>query len=275
MSGRKAKRIVIVGAGPGGLTAAMILGRRGYDVEVFEKQPQVGGRNARVSLGDFHFDLGPTFLMLKPVLDQVFQEAGADGEQILTYKRLEPMYRLQFADRRVEPTTDSDGMKREIGRVFPGKEATFDAFMEREGVRFAKLFPCLQRPYHQFRSLFSAPLLKSIPHLALGKSLYDLLSGYFGDPELSLSFTFQAKYLGMSPWECPGLFAIIAYIEHHFGIYHVQGGSAGFPSRWPRRPRLMASSCIWASRFGNCFWTAGRPSASSSRMAARWRRTRS
>jgi phytoene desaturase len=224
MSGRKAKRIVIVGAGPGGLTAAMILGRRGYDVEVFEKQPQVGGRNARVSLGDFHFDLGPTFLMLKPVLDQVFQEAGADGEQILTYKRLEPMYRLQFADRRVEPTTDSDGMKREIGRVFPGKEATFDAFMEREGVRFAKLFPCLQRPYHQFRSLFSAPLLKSIPHLALGKSLYDLLSGYFGDPELSLSFTFQAKYLGMSPWECPGLFAIIAYIEHYFGIYHVQGG---------------------------------------------------
>lgn len=224
MSGRKSKRVVIVGAGPGGLTAAMILGRRGYEVEVFEKQPQVGGRNARVALGDFHFDLGPTFLMLKPVLDQVFQEAGVDGDQVLAYKRLEPMYRLQFADRRVEPTTDHEGMKREIGRVFPGREATFDAFMEREGARFAKLYPCLQRPYHHFSSLFSAPLLKSIPHLALGKSLYELLSGYFGDPELSLSFTFQAKYLGMSPWECPGLFAIIAYIEHHFGIYHVQGG---------------------------------------------------
>ena len=61
---QKAKRVLVVGAGPGGLTAAMILGKRGCEVEVFEKQPQVGGRNARVTLNNFHFDLGPTFLML-------------------------------------------------------------------------------------------------------------------------------------------------------------------------------------------------------------------
>jgi phytoene desaturase len=50
------------------------------------------------------------------------------------------------------------------------------------------------------------------------------MQGYFGSEELALSFTFQAKYLGMSPWECPGLFAIIPYIEHAFGIFHTQGG---------------------------------------------------
>lgn len=224
MTPRKTKRVLIVGAGPGGLTAAMILGKRGYEVEVFEKQPQVGGRNGRVSLGPFHFDLGPTFLMLKEVLDRVFAEAGADSASLLQFQRLEPMYRLQFADRRLEPTTDAAAMKEEIARVFPGLESTYDAFMAREGARFARLYPCLERPYHTLGSLLSLHLLKALPHLAPGRSLYDLLSGYFRDPKLSLSFTFQAKYLGMSPWDCPGLFAIIPYIEHHFGIYHVMGG---------------------------------------------------
>jgi len=99
MAQRKTKRVLVVGAGPGGLTAAMILGRRGYEVEVFEKQPQVGGRNARIALGDFRFDVGPTFLMMKQVLDQVFAEAGADGDTLLDTTRLDPLYRLQYDDR--------------------------------------------------------------------------------------------------------------------------------------------------------------------------------
>ena len=70
------KKIAIVGAGPGGLTAAMILAKRGYDVEVFEKEPVVGGRNAELRLGDFRFDIGPTFLMMKFVLDKAFAEAA-------------------------------------------------------------------------------------------------------------------------------------------------------------------------------------------------------
>ncbi len=224
MTQRKTKRILVVGAGPGGLTAAMILGKRGYEVEVFEKAPQVGGRNARISLGDFHFDVGPTFLMMKQVLDQVFAEAGVDSDKALDYTRLDPLYRLQYDDRVVEPRSNPEDMKREIGRVFPGREATYDAFLKREGIRFDRLLPCLQNPYSTLGSLFSADLFKAVPHLAAGKSLYQLLNGYFTDPKLTLSFTFQAKYLGMSPWECPALFAIIPYIEHHFGIYHVRGG---------------------------------------------------
>ena len=224
MAAKSAKRILIAGAGPGGLTAAMILGRRGYEVDVFEKAPRVGGRNARLSLGDFHFDLGPTFLMLKDVLDEVFREAGAESGSLLEFERLDPIYRLQFDDCRIEPSSDPEKMKCEIGRVFPGREAAYDRFLAREKMRFDRLLPCLQRPYPTLGSLFCAPLLKSVPHLAIGRTLYGLLSAYFTEPKLSLSFTFQAKYLGMSPWQCPGLFAMIPYIEHQFGIYHVRGG---------------------------------------------------
>jgi len=202
----------------------MILARRGFRVTVLEAQDRVGGRNAAIRLGPYTFDTGPTFLMLKEVLAEAFQEAGAELDAELALTRLEPMYRLQFKDRAFNPTTDPDAMTAEIRRVFPGHEGRYAAMMRREGERFRRLYPCLQKPYHRLRTLAHPDLIRALPHLALGRSLYDVMFDHFGNEELALSFTFQAKYIGMSPWECPGLFAIIPYIEHHFGIYHVGGG---------------------------------------------------
>jgi phytoene desaturase len=218
------KHIIVIGAGPGGLTAAMILAKRGFNVSVLEAQEQVGGRNGAFQLGPYTFDIGPTFLMLKPILDEVFAEAGADCDKLMDLRELKPMYRLQFDDKYIEPINDPEKMKSEIARVFPGMEKAYALFFEREKKRFDALYPCLQKSYHSKRSFLSPHLIKAVPHLAIGKSLYDIMVKNFREEKLALSFTFQAKYLGMSPWECPGLFAIIPYIEHAFGIYHPIGG---------------------------------------------------
>lgn len=218
------KHVVIVGAGPGGLTAAMILARRGFRVTMFEARDRVGGRNAAIHLRDYVFDTGPTFLTLKSILDEVFHEAGAATENLMDMRRIEPMYRLQFHDKALEPSTDPDDMVEQIRRLYPGREAAYRAFRKREAVRFARLFPCLQKPFHTLRTLFSINIMAAVPHLAFGRSLFQIMRGYFGDEQLALAFTFQAKYLGMSPWDCPGLFAIIPYIEHSMGIYHPIGG---------------------------------------------------
>ncbi len=218
------KRIVVVGAGPGGLTAAMILARRGCEVTVLEARDRVGGRNAEIRLGDYAFDTGPTFLMLKEVLEEAFQDAGAEMDRELAVSRVEPMYRLRFADRTFDTHGDPAAMTAEIKRVFPGFESRYAPMMRREGERFKRLYPCLKKPYHRLGALLHPDLLRAIPHLALGRSLYDVMVRHFGDESLALSFTFQAKYLGMSPWECPGLFSIVPYIEHGLGIWHVRGG---------------------------------------------------
>ncbi len=202
----------------------MILSRRGYKVTVLEAREHVGGRNAQIRLGPYAFDTGPTFLMMKDILGEVFRDAGADLDAELSLHRLEPMYRLQFKDRLFDPTTDAEAMMREIARVFPGCESRYPGMMRREGRRFERLYPCLQKPYHRLRTLLHPDLLRALPHLALGKSLYDVMFDHFQNEDLALSFTFQAKYIGMSPWECPGLFSMIPYIEHAFGIYHVRGG---------------------------------------------------
>jgi phytoene desaturase len=219
------KHVAIVGAGPGGLTAAMLLSNRGFDVTVFEKDSEVGGRNKEIRLGEYSFDTGPTFLMLKNILDEVFQESGADVETLLKFTKLEPMYRLVYDQKdAINPSSDHDYMKREIARLFPGKEMSLDGYIKYEKTRFEKMFQCLQKPYGSIADFFSKQFIQAIPHFSLGKSLMDVLTGYFGDEKLALAFTFQAKYLGMSPWECPGAFALISYIEHAYGIFHVEGG---------------------------------------------------
>jgi len=220
----KKKSVAIVGAGPGGLATAMLLAQRGFRVQVFEKQDVIGGRNAEVRLGEYRFDLGPTFLMMKFLLDELFTEGGRRSSDYLQFRKLDPMYALSFPDKTMLARSHPDAMKAEIEMHFPGEGASLDRFLKRESLRFKKLYPCLQRPYGTLASMISPTLLAAAPHIAAGRSLYSVLGDYFRSDELRLAFTFQSKYLGMSPWDCPGLFTMIPYTEHAHGVYHVMGG---------------------------------------------------
>ena len=221
---RSNKRVVIVGAGPGGLTAGMILARRGFDVTIVEKKDRVGGRNAELRAGDFSFDTGPTFLHQKFTLDEVFAEAGRKSEDYLDFLLLDPMARLSWGDTSLETTSNVEKMAQRIGQAFPGNAEGHRRFMEDHQVKMRTIYPCLQRPYHQWRSYLSKTLFKAFPYVATAASVVDVLDRYFTDDRLKLAFTFQAKYLGMSPWSCPALFSILSYTEYKYGIYHVKGG---------------------------------------------------
>jgi len=222
---QKKQKIIIVGAGPGGLTAGMLLAHRGFDVTIFEKRERCGGRNASFVLpGGFVFDLGPTFLMMKYVLDEVFAETGRKSSDYLSFTRLAPMYRLSFADKHIDMYDDQKRMRAEWERVFPDEVGGLEKFERRESKRLARLLPCLLKDYGSFTRLYDKDFLRAIPHFSIGRSLFDVLGDYFKSSDAKICFTFQSKYLGMSPWECPGAFGMIPYVEHRHGIYHVEGG---------------------------------------------------
>lgn len=123
------KKTVIIGAGPGGLTAGMILAARGFDVTVVEKRDRVGGRNAELRFDGFSFDTGPTFLHQKFTLDEVFAEAGRKADDYLDFRLLDPMTRLTWGDVSLETTSDAARMEANIEAAFPGHGAGFRRFM--------------------------------------------------------------------------------------------------------------------------------------------------
>ncbi len=218
------KRVVIIGAGPGGLTAGMILAHRGFDVTIVEKMDRVGGRNAEIKLGAYSFDTGPTFLHQKFTLDEVFAEAGRKSDDYIDFQLLDPMTRLTWGEKSIETSYKEDVMAERIAEVFPGDEVGYRRFMHDHNEKLTKIYPVLQKPYHTPMSYLRREVLRVFPYIATTKSVVDVLDDYYDDHRLKLAFTFQAKYLGMSPWKCPGLFSILSYTEYKFGIYHTTGG---------------------------------------------------
>ncbi|MGJ8677123.1 MAG: phytoene desaturase family protein [Akkermansiaceae bacterium] len=218
------KKILIIGAGPGGLTSGMLLAHRGYDVTILEKASVVGGRNAPIQAGDYTFDTGPTFLHQKFTLDEVFAEAGRKPEDYMDFVKLDPMTTLTWGDISMETSFHQKTMMANIEKAFPGESKNYERFMSDHAKKLHTIFPCLQNHYSKLSSYFQKHMLKALPYVATKKSVMDVLSEYFDDERLKLAFTFQAKYLGMSPWNCPALFSILAYIEYAHGIYHIQGG---------------------------------------------------
>lgn len=220
------KKIAIIGAGPGWLTAAMILSNKWYQVDLYEKNSHIWGRNSRLTLQEkYHFDVGPTFLLMKDILDEVFELGGAQSQDYLDFHQIDPMYELHFSDCTVPMTSNHEKMRETIVRMFPGEEKWFDRYLAYEEKRLQKMYPCLKADYGSIKSIAknASNLIRVLPYLSLGKSIYDVLSWYFSQEELKLCFTFQAKYLGMSPWNCPGFFSMLAYAEHKYGIYHTTG----------------------------------------------------
>ncbi|MFC4776397.1 phytoene desaturase family protein [Paenibacillus sp. GCM10023252] len=218
------KKVAVVGGGPGGLAAAMLLSSKGYEVTVLEKQPYVGGRTSALQVGEYRFDRGPTFLMMPQLLEELFQAAGRSLHDYVELKRVDPLYRLQFGDVRFEPSTDRDSMIEQMDRLFPGESEGYLRFMKEEEDKFDRIRPLLQRPFTKLSDYIKKDTARALPKLHLTDTVYGRLSKYFQDERLRYAFAFQAKYLGMSPWECPGTFTILSYIEHAYGLWHPIGG---------------------------------------------------
>lgn len=228
-SGGAGHRVIIVGGGPGGVASALLLASRGIEVDLFEKQDRLGGRTGRHEIDGYRFDIGPTFLMMKSLLDRIFTESGKRSEDYLDFVRLDPMYELRFDDETFRACDDVEGTRAEIERLFPGQSDGLDRFLTRERARFRKLLPAFERDFSSPARSLDPSLLPALPHLSLGTTVYDNLKKYFTDEKLALLFSFQSKYLGMSAWECPGAFAMLSYMEHEHGIYHTIGGLSEIP----------------------------------------------
>ncbi|KAB1074228.1 phytoene desaturase family protein [Methylobacterium planeticum] len=223
LSGR---RVIIVGAGPGGLATALLLARAGLHVTVFDKDEAVGGRTKTVEApGSYRFDIGPTFFLYPQILADIFASCGERLEDHVRLERLDPQYHLVFEEGgEIRATADMDRLEAEVARIAPDDARNVRRFFADNRVKLKFFKPVLEQAFHTLRSMASPAMLTALPHLHPGRSVDGDLKRYFADPRVRLAFAFQTKYLGMSPFRCPSLFTILSFLEYEHGVYHPVGG---------------------------------------------------
>ncbi len=219
-------KVVVVGAGPGGLSAALLLQHLGHDVTVIEKDDRVGGRSKRLEIGPYRFSAGPSFLMYIEMLDLLFERVNLDWRADHDLVRLDPLYELVLPQLRWKPSGRPNQLKQQVHDLFNEGEA-YERLMRKEAKAFAAVQSVMLKPFPSPLNFLNTRVLNFGRYVSLKKSVADKLKHHFKDPNLIHSMTFQAKYLGMSAQETPDFFTVLTYLEHQRGLYHSPGGIEG------------------------------------------------
>jgi phytoene desaturase len=223
------QRVAVIGAGPGGLAAAMLLSRAGAEVTIFERHDRVGGRSAAIEAqaeaGQFRFDMGPTFFLYPRVLADIFAACGRELARETELIRLDPHYDLVFeAGGRISASADPARLQAAVAALAPEDARALPRFMADNRAKLAAFRPVLESAFNGLGDLVSPHMLKSLPLMRPLRSVDSDLGTYFKDERVRLAFSFQSKYLGMSPFRCPSLFTILSFMEYEFGVFHPRGG---------------------------------------------------
>jgi phytoene desaturase len=219
------RHAVVIGAGFGGLAAAIRLGARGYRVTVLEKLQAPGGRASVFRQDGFTFDAGPTILTAPFLLEELWQLCGKTMADDLTLKPIEPFYRLTFSDGSTfDASGDPVAMRAEVERLSPGDVEGYERFMRlsAETCRIG------------FEELGDAPfgsimdMLKVAPDLIrLGgyRSVYGLVSKYIKDERLRVVFSFHPLLIGGNPFTASAIYTLIPHLERQWGVHFAMGGT--------------------------------------------------
>ena len=227
-------RVVVVGAGLGGLSAAAHLRGRGHDVLVVERGDLPGGRNGLLELDGYRFDTGPTVFTMPDLLRDVFGALGAEMDEFVTLKPVDPMYRATYHDgSELRVWHGRDRMTREIREVV-GADAA---------VQFGRFADWLRQLYEVEQANFidtnfdspldlAWPLGPALRLLKLGGfgKLGPRVASYFDDHRLQKIFSFQSMYAGLAPYEALALYCVITYMDSIEGVYFPEGGMHAVPA---------------------------------------------
>ena len=220
-------KAVIIGAGFGGLSCAVTLAVKGWEVTVLERQPQPGGKLQRIKSYGYSFDRGPSTITMPHVFRSLYELAGVSMEDYVQLYELEPRTRNVFSDGvQVDLSRNIEFMKEQIATYSPEDAARYSDFMAEAAVLYRlseKQF--LNRLMLSWRDKISLTLIRDLLRIRPLLSLHSLLLRYFRHPNTLAMLGRYATYVGSSPYQSPSIFAMLGYLEGEDGVYGVRGGT--------------------------------------------------
>ncbi len=219
-------RVIVIGAGMGGLSAALRLAHSGHHVTVLEKNARPGGKVNILERDGFRFDTGPTILTMPQEITRLFRDVGRDPNDYIELHQFEPIYRAHFRDGTVfHLHTDEKETLEEIRAISPKDVSRYANFMRRtdkiwqaiDGAIFDRLFM-------SWRDIFKPEVFLAGMKVDALTSMYRRVDGMFIDARIKQLFMFQAIYVGASPRQTPATYTVIPYLEQQQGVWFPKGG---------------------------------------------------
>ena len=218
-------RVVVIGAGLGGLGVALRLQGAGHDVVVLEQRDAPGGRASRLREGGFTWDTGPSLITMPWVLEETFAAGGLDLHREVALRRLDPLYRIRWAgeDRHFDFADSPERLEDEVAR-FSGDDARrvrgfLDALrpIYEQGILGAG-----RRPFSS-AGAFAAVVPSLLRHGAVWP-LHRFVARHFRHPRVREAFSFHSLFIGGDPFRVPAIYAALVYLQVQDGGWYADGG---------------------------------------------------
>lgn len=223
------KKIAIIGAGLGGLSAAVYLSTLGYKIDIYEKNEKPGGKINEYRNMGFRFDTGPSVLTMPFIFEELFEFAGYKLSDFLELQTVEPTARNFFSkDEYVDVFSDVEKFQKELTKLSESDAQNLNKYIEHTKKIYdnsADIF--LYEPLHEVKELYKRnkiPSLLNFRHIDAFNTVHSANKKFFKNEKIIKIFDRYATYNGSNPYVAPGTLNIIPYVEIGLGCYYIKGG---------------------------------------------------
>ncbi len=219
------KTVVIIGAGMGGLAAALRLRHMGFDVTVIEKQNMPGGRSNLLQEHGFRIDIGPTILVMKETFDETYRAIGQDLNRRVRFVQLDPNYRIYYHDgTHLDLYNSMAGLAAECERVEKGVTTRLFTFIGESARKYELGMDFVAKNYDRITDVANPTAAWRMIRTGAYRNLYAQTGAYFKTDKLRKAFSFHSMFLGLSPFDAPAMYSLLTYADLVEGMFFPMGG---------------------------------------------------
>jgi phytoene desaturase len=217
-------RAIVIGAGLGGLAAAMRLGAKGYAVTVLDRLDRTGGRGSSITQDGHRFDLGPTIVTVPQVFEGLWAACGRDFNKDVDLRPIDPFYEVRWPDGTTFAACgDDDRMYAEVSKISPSDLNGYKRFLRDSKARYVVGFEgMVAKPMHKMWETIK--VLPKFAQLRADRSIYGLAAARVKDEKLRMALSFHPLFIGGDPAHVTSIYALVGHLEKTYGVHYAMGG---------------------------------------------------
>lgn len=219
------KKVLVIGAGFAGLSAASFLAKKGWQVTVIEQHEIPGGRARKFESNGFVFDMGPSWYWMPDVFEKYFAKFGKKVSDYYTLKRLDPSYTVYFEDTHWDMPANYDQLKNLLESIEEGAGKALDAFMEEAKFKYeVGVGKLVHKPGQSLFEFLDLDVIKGVFKLDVFKSMKKHVAHFFKHPSIQSIMEFPVLFLGALPENTPALYSLMNYADIKGGTWYPAKG---------------------------------------------------